>query len=225
MEVTKISLTPSVKVGEQTLFMIIVKNTGDVDLGNVFVEEQIPDGLTFADYNDKTKWGRNGNIYTYLEDLKVGESANFTIIFNTHINGTFVNCVVAGSNETENKTTNNTTTVKKPGIDVNKKSLTPRVKSGEQTKFLITVWNTGELDLGNVFVKETMPADLEYADYTNKNLWRKEGDIFYYYNVLKVGESANFTIIFNTNKTGSFTNCVVAGSNETENKTTNECSE
>ena len=99
---------------------------------------------------------------------------------------------------------------KHPGMIVDKKSLTPNVKAGEQTKFLITVWNTGELDLGNVFVKENMPADLEYADYTNKNLWRKEGDIFYYNNVLKVGESADFTIIFNTNKTGSFTNVVVA---------------
>ena len=220
MKVTKKSLTPSVKVGEQTLFLITVENTGRIDLGNVFVEEQIPDGLTYADYHDKSLWRKDGNTFYYNNVLKVGESANFTIIFNTHINGTFVNCVVAGSNETENKTTNNTTTVKKPGIDVNKKSLTPRVKSGEQTKFLITVWNTGELDLGNVFVKETMPADLEYADYTNKNLWRKDGDIFYYNNILKVGESANFTIIFNTNKTGSFTNCVVAGSNETENKTT-----
>ncbi len=220
MEVTKISLTPTVKVGEQTLFMISVRNTGDVALGNVFVEENIPDGLTFADNNEKSEWTKVDNIFYYNGVLDVGEVRNFTIAFNTHVNGTFVNCVIAGSNETENKTTNNTTTVKKPGMDVSKKSLTPRVKSGEQTLFLISVWNTGELDLGNVFVKEIMPADLEYADYTDKNLWRKDGDIFYYNNVLKVGESANFTIIFNTNKTGSFTNCVIAGSNETENKTT-----
>ncbi|MBP3607055.1 MAG: DUF11 domain-containing protein [Treponema sp.] len=168
-------MTPSVKVGEQTLFLITVENTGRIDLGNVFVEEQIPDGLTYADYHDKSLWRKDGNTFYYNNVLKVGESANFTIIFNTHINGTFVNCVVAGSNETENKTTNNTTTVKKPGIDVNKKSLTPRVKSGEQTKFLITVWNTGELDLGNVFVKETMPADLEYADYTIRIFGEKMG--------------------------------------------------
>ena len=220
MIVDKKSLTPNVKVGEQTKFLITVTNTGDVALGNVFVEEQIPNGLTYADYEDKSSWRKDGNTFYYNNVLGVGKSASFTIAFNTHINGTFVNCVVAGSKETENKNANNTTTVKKPGMDVNKKSLTPNVKAGEQTKFLITVWNTGELDLGNVFVKETMPADLEYADYTNKNLWRKEGDIFYYNNVLKVGESADFTIIFNTNKTGSFTNVVVAGSNETENKTT-----
>ena len=220
MIVDKKSLTPNVKVGEQTKFLITVTNTGDVALGNVFVEEQIPNGLTYADYEDKSSWRKDGNTFYYNNVLGVGQSASFTIAFNTHINGTFVNCVVAGSNETENKNANNTTTVKKPGMDVNKKSLTPNVKAGEQTKFLITVWNTGELDLGNVFVKETMPADLEYADYTNKNLWRKEGDIFYYNNVLRVGESADFTIIFNTNKTGSFTNVVVAGSNETDNKTT-----
>ena len=220
MIVDKKSLTPTVKVGEQTKFLITVTNTGDVDLSNVFVEEQIPNGLTYADYEDKSSWRKDGNTFYYNNVLGVGKSASFTIAFNTHINGTFVNCVVAGSDETDNKTTENKTTVKKPGMDVNKKSLTPNVNAGEQTKFLITVWNTGELDLGNVFVKENMPADLEYADYTNKNLWRKEGDIFYYNNVLRVGESADFTIIFNTNKTGSFTNVVVAGSNETENKTT-----
>ena len=220
MIVDKKSLTPNVKVGEQTKFLITVTNTGDVDLGNVFVEEQIPDGLTYADYDDKSLWRKDGNTFYYNNVLAVGQSASFTIAFNTHINGTFVNCVVAGSNETENTNSNNTTTVKKPGMDVNKKSLNPHVNSGEQTKFLITVWNTGELDLTNVFVKETMPADLEYADYTNKNLWRKEGDIFYYNDVLRVGQSADFTIIFNTDKAGSFTNVVVAGSDDTENKTT-----
>lgn len=76
-------------------------------------------------------------------------------------------------------------TPKNPGMEVNKKSLTPNVKAGEQTQFLITVKNTGDIDLNNVFVKENMPADLEYADYTNKNNWRKDGDVFYYNNVLK----------------------------------------
>ena len=220
MDVNKKSLTPNVKAGEQTKFLITVWNTGELDLGNVFVKENMPADLEYADYTNKNLWRKEGDIFYYNNVLKVGESADFTIIFNTNKTGSFTNVVVAGSNETDNKTTENKTTVKKPGMDVNKKSLTPNVKAGEQTKFLITVWNTGELDLGNVFVKENMPADLEYADYTNKNLWRKEGDIFYYNNVLRVGESADFTIIFNTNKTGSFTNVVVAGSNETENKTT-----
>ena len=220
MIVDKKSLTPNVKAGEQTKFLITVWNTGELDLGNVFVKENMPADLEYADYTNKNLWRKEGDIFYYNNVLKVGESADFTIIFNTNKTGSFTNVVVAGSNETDNKTTENKTTVKKPGMDVNKKSLTPNVKAGEQTKFLITVWNTGELDLGNVFVKETMPADLEYADYTNKNLWRKEGDIFYYNNVLRVGESADFTIIFNTNKTGSFTNVVVAGSNETDNKTT-----
>ena len=219
MDVNKVSLTPVVKVGEQTLFLITVWNSGNVALGNVFVEEQIPDGLTFAGFVGD-KWSKVGNVFIYNDVLGVGESANFTIVFNTHVNGTFVNCVVAGSNETENKTTNNTTVVKKPGMIVDKKSLTPVVKVGEQTLFLITVKNTGELDLGNVFVEEQIPDGLTFAGFVGDK-WSKVGNVFYYNGILGIGESANFTIAFNTSMEGKFINCVVAGSNETENKTTN----
>ncbi|WP_407423250.1 hypothetical protein, partial [Methanobrevibacter sp.] len=215
MEVTKKSLTPSVLVGEQTLFLITVTNTGDVALGNVFVEEDMPEGLIYDSFTGN-KWSKNGNLFKYNGVLAVGQSASFTIAFNTSVTGKFINCVVAGSDKTENKTTENTTTVKKPAMDVTKKSLTPNVMVGEQTLFLITVTNTGDVDLGNVFVEEDMPEGLIYDSFTGDK-WSKNGNLFNYNGVLAVGQSASFTIAFNTTVNGTFVNCVVAGSNGTEN--------
>ena len=219
MEVTKKSLTPSVLVGDQTLFLITVSNTGEVDLGNVFVTEEFPAGLTFADYSDKSVWSRDGNTFWYNGVLVPGASASFTIVFNTSVNGTFVNCVVAGSNGTENKTSSNSTTVKKPGMEVTKKSLTPNVLVGDQTLFLITVSNTGEVALDNVFVREDLDNGLIYDSYYEESEWIKDGNIFYYNGVLVPGASASFTIVFNTSVNGTFVNCVVAGYNETEEDT------
>ena len=225
MEVDKKSLTPNVKVGEQTLFLITVRNTGDVNLNNVFVEEQIPDGLTFSDYNDKTKWRRNGNTFYYNDVLRVGESASFTIAFNTHRNGTFVNCVVADSDETDSKKANNTTTVLKGNLDVQKITVTPKVLVGDQVTFEIVVRNTGNIDLSNVFVEETSYAGLKFEkvldnghwthSVTNgKNRWTLNSN-------LAVNEVMGFFIVFNTTHKGNFTNVIIAGSDESDNKTTN----
>ena len=219
MDVNKVSLTPEVYVGEQTLFLISVWNTGDVALNNVYVEESFPDGLIYDSFTGNN-WRKEGNVFYYDGVLGVGKTASFTIAFNTTVNGTFVNCVVAGSNETDKKTANNTTKVLKPGMDVNKVSLTPEVYVGEQTLFLISVWNTGDVALNNVYVEESFPDGLIYDSFTGNN-WHKNGNVFYYDKVLGVGESASFTIAFNTTVNGTFVNCVVAGSNETDKKTAN----
>ena len=220
MDVNKISLTPNVKAGEQTKFQITVRNTGDVDLNNVFVKENMPADLEYADYTNNNLWTKSGDFFYYNNVLKVGETASFTIIFNTNKTGSFTNCVVAGSDKTENKTTENTTKVYKPGMEVTKKSLTPNVLVGEQTLFLITVTNTGEVALGNVFVNEEMPEGLIYDSFTG-DMWSKNGNVFNYNGVLAPGQSAIFTIVCNTTVSGKFINCVVAGSNETENKKSN----
>ena len=46
-DVQKITITPLVMVGNQAIFEIVVKNTGNATLNNVFVEESSYDGLIF----------------------------------------------------------------------------------------------------------------------------------------------------------------------------------
>ena len=224
LDVSKITLTPVVLVGEQVRFEIVVRNIGETVLNNVFVEEYSYDGLVYDSFVDNGIWTHsviNGkNVWTLNKNLDLNGAASLFVNFNTTVRGNFTNVVVSGSDKTENKTTNNTTEVLRPDMEVTKVSLTPEVYVGEQTFFLITVTNTGDVDLTGVFVEETFPDGLIYDSFTGDN-WSNNGNVFYYDKVLGVGESVNFTIAFNTTINGTFVNCVVAGSNETENKTTN----
>uniref|UniRef100_UPI00388D249E hypothetical protein n=1 Tax=Methanobrevibacter sp. TaxID=66852 RepID=UPI00388D249E len=176
------------------------------------------------DYSDKNKWTKVDNTFYYNGVLGVGESANFTIAFNTHVNGTFVNCVVAGSNGTDNDTAENKTVVKKPDMVVEKVTITPLVYIGEEAIFEIAVKNTGEIKLHDVFVEETY-----FDDGLSYNSWIIDEDWTYSFvngkhrwilnEVLNPGEIFTFFVVFNTHKVGTFNNIVTAGSDKTDNKT------
>ena len=238
LNVRKIALNKTVYVGEQTIFTIIVNNTGENTLGNVYVVENVPAGLIYDGYTNVTgEWNVvkiNDTAYnfTLVGDLAKGVSASFNVIFNTTTNGTFTNVVVAGSNVTENKTAENDTTVLGPdmtvvkqALNVVKQALNTTVYVGEQTEFLIVVNNTGDCSLGNVTVVDNVPAGLIFADYANvTGSWDIEqinatAYRFKLVGVLAEDGIASFKVIFNTTVAGTFTNVVVAGSNVTENKT------
>ena len=110
MKKEKITLTPVVKVGTLTSFKIVVTNTGDCKLGDIFVYENNYDGLVYERYEGED-WVKEGNMFKFNGVLNPGENASFIIFFKTIKEGNFTNIVIAGSNSTDNKTTNNTTTV------------------------------------------------------------------------------------------------------------------
>ena len=119
MVIEKISLNKTICIGNQTVFTIIVKNTGDCDLNDIFVVEKVPEGLVYNSFKGKN-WYYNNGKFTYNTTLKAGESTSFDIIFDTVMSGNFTNVVVAGSDLTGNKTANNTTEViDKPNIPEN----------------------------------------------------------------------------------------------------------
>lgn len=112
LSVIKITNVPIVYVGKQVSFTIIVKNTGNTVLKNVFVIENIPKGLVYAGFIGDG-WIKNGNKFIYTGSLAVGKSANFTIFFKTTKAGNFTNVVVAGCDGVDNVTAKNTTEVVK----------------------------------------------------------------------------------------------------------------
>ena len=232
IKVEKITLTPDVPVGNQTSFIIRVTNTGDWELTNVNVTEVKYEGLIYAGFEDSTeKWifqdGSDKPMWIYDGVLHIGESANFTVIFNTTTPGNFTNIVTAGNNKT-NDTGNNTTKVHEYGIKVEKISLTPHIPVGDQTSFIIRVTNTGDWELTNVNVTEVKYDGLTYdsfKDSTGKWIFQDGSSkpMWIYNDVLPIGESAEFTVIFNATEKGNFTNIVTAGNdktNDTGNNTT-----
>ena len=121
MTVEKIALNKTVYLGNQTSFTIVVRNTGDCDLGNVTVVEKSYTGLVFDSYiNGTGNWKRVGDKFVLDGVLAKNASASFRVIFNTTVSGNFTNVVVANSNVTENKTTENKTEVVPIRVNVTK---------------------------------------------------------------------------------------------------------
>ena len=224
--VEKISLNQTVFKGNLTQFKIVIKNVGDIPLNNVFVEEFSFDGLQYYSWDENQQWrykSEDGKHRWYLNDeLPVDDKAEFTVIFKTTEYGNFTNIVVAGSNETDNKTVNDTVEVTGYNLTVSKLTLTKKVVIGQIVEFEIVVKNNGNLTLEDVFVLESKyDSGLVYVDYNSKNgNWQHSVNhdgkhLFTLKESLEVGESASFCILFNTTKIGNFSNTVEAGYNNT----------
>ena len=227
--VEKIALNETVTLNSQTIFEIVVHNTGENILNNVTVREIIPDGLVYDSFVDEGLWTHSlidgEHIWTLNGALEIDEYVGFYVIFNTTRVGEFTNAVVVSTNETGNKTVNNTTRVLKPELRVEKISLNPIVTLSNQVIFEIAVYNTGEVDLDDVTVKEIIPEGLIYDSYHDTSLWTYsliDGEHVWTLNgILKVGQLSVIYITFNTTREGNFTNVVVVNSNETGNITNN----
>ena len=84
--------------------------------------------------------------------LHVGESANFTIWFNTTSVGSKINNVTADSNETPEVNSTNKTFVYVADMTVRKISLNESVYLGTPVAFTVVVTNNGTIDLTGVYV-------------------------------------------------------------------------
>ena len=239
--VEKITLTPFLQLGEKALFEIVVHNVGECELNNVFVIEDEYDGLVYDSFVKTGNWNHsfenNKNKWILNRVLHKNEFAILIVSFNTTRVGNFTNVVIAGSNTTGNKSTNNTTEVfndnethkqtngsEVASLDLIKTVITPKVIVGNQAIFEIIVHNTGNVDLHNVTVREESFEGLIYDhfyDYTE--FFTKNDDLSWTMKtVLYPGEYAAFFVVFNTTANGTFVNLVSGSSNETNQTTAND---
>ena len=227
--VEKVALTPLVSVGEQVTFEIVVTNTGAVVLNNVFVEESSYDGLIFDHAYGSGHWSESvvggKHRWTYNNVFSLNQVQSFFVVFNTTKAGNFTNVVVAGADNTENKTTNDSVEVLEPEFIVEKIALTPIVHKNNLTYFEIIVRNVGKTTLTGVFIQETDYENLTYVSYFDNGEWEPNFEdkypTFKLINALKPNDVATLIVIFNATQTGNWTNTVTAGSNNTDNKTAN----
>ena len=206
MTVEKLTYEETVYVGDQAIFTIFVRNTGDCDLSNVTVTETwFSDGLVFDD------WVHNGNReWTYDDSTRtwtlVGvlnttdPLASFVVYFNVTKNGTLHNNVSAKSNLTNETNATNKTKAYLPNMTVQKVTLDKEVYVGNTARFTIVVENTGDCVLDKVYVVDTDydHSGLAYRKYENGSRnWNYDGNgNWTLIGALAVGEKANFTVWF-----------------------------
>ena len=98
---------------------------------------------------------------------------------------------------------------------VTKKTIDPEVYVGKDVRFKITVTNTGNMNLTDVFVNDTQYDDgLVFKNkwYSVKGDWTyKNNGIWVLKNVLEPGDDASFVVVFNTKVVGQLQNNVTSG--------------
>jgi uncharacterized repeat protein (TIGR01451 family) len=157
--------------------------------------------------------------------LVKGASASFDVVFNTVVRGNFTNVVVASSNVTEDKTTNDTTEVL-PICDVEIIKLVDAGIHyfGDDIAWTIVVKNNGPDDALNVYVSDILPDALSFLDaYASKGNYV---DGIWTVGTLKSGEIQNLTLMTKATKSNiSITNTAVVNTTTTETNTTNNVGE
>ncbi|MBQ8017962.1 MAG: DUF11 domain-containing protein, partial [Methanobrevibacter sp.] len=222
LTVEKITLTNVSYVNGNVSFVIVVTNTGDCNLSGIKVFELFNSTeFKLIDFIDRSgMWTNSSKTFSYVGNLTPGAKANFTVVLKALVNGTLINTVNVTSNLTGNKTASNSTRVYNPNLTVAKFTLTNVSYVNGNVSFMIVVTNTGDCNLSNVTVKEIFnPKELDFYDFTNKDMWTNSSYVFTYKGILKPGESSNFTVIFKTLTNGTLINTVNATSNMTDNKT------
>ena len=222
MTVEKIALNTTVIVGEQTVFTIVVNNTGNCALGDVYVIEEVPEGLTYAGYNNVTgTWnvedlGEGKYRFTLVGDLAEDGVASFNVIFNTTISGNFTNVVMAGSNRTNETTTNNNTTVKELcDLEITKLVNASNVYVNDTVEWTIIVVNYGPNAAKDVIVKDILPNDI-LIESCSHDYERDGNDIIWNLGDLEPNNPVFITLVTQLLAEGEFKNTVVV------NTTTNE---
>ena len=190
--------------GDKINWMIVVKNNGPDNATEVVLNDVLPEGLIFYEY-ESSKGIYADDIWD-IGTLNVGNEAYINITTICDALGVIVNNVEVDASEYDWNTLNNYGEDKidvKPVADLSIIKLVDNnnPKYGQTVKWTLIVSNNGPNTANNVIVKDILPSGLKFirsnGDYSN-NIWNIEK--------LNVGEKRTLEIICKVIATGNFNN-------------------
>ena len=214
-EVKKVSLMPITKLGDQTYFEIIIRNTGDTDIRNVYIIEDSFEGLVYSHAFEDTLWDyisiEDGIHQWFLKDvLPAHEELGIVVVFNTTSIGNFTNYAIVG-HEGTSKTVNATVWVNEtvhepenpnPQMNISIFTVHPVIMVDGDVWFEVIVENIGNVVLNNVTVEEFRHDNLVFAGFEiDSSLWDYKPKILTYANrvdLLGAPVENNHTWVVNT---------------------------
>ena len=153
LDVTKTSdVTDSAKLGQTITYTVTVKNTGNVTVTDIAVEDELP-GAQLAS-------GETGKIAS----LAPGDSADvhFTYVVTEAdiLEGAVENIATAeGGTAKDSGSCSDGTEQVAPALDVTKTSdVTDSAKLGQTITYIVTVKNTGNVTISNIKVTDELPG-------------------------------------------------------------------
>ena len=175
----------SVRPGDTMTYTIVAKNTGNVELTNVKINDTLP--AYYQSASETLPAGATGSIINNphsvtIPRLAVGATATITIsykvkgqtAFECGKTTNFINAVTSGSDQknTEDRTDNNQVGTdvtyqcepKHPSYDLEKTVNKATAKPGETLIYTLTFRNTGDVDLTNVVIKDRLPNGVDWTN-------------------------------------------------------------
>jgi len=166
-----------VKTGLRSIFDLTVSNAGDAEAKDVYVEDQIPAGMTFVKASNGGT--SNGSTVVWnIGSLAPGASTSVTVEMVTDTIGTYKNTATARAYCCKDATAGDV--VEYSGvvaillevIDVN-----DPIYVGDQETYVITVTNQGSADDRNVRVTVTLPAEQKFTSYDTSKAANVKGSV------------------------------------------------
>lgn len=165
IKVSKKAITKSgenlVTKGEEILYEITIKNTGNRDLRGIEVKDKIPENTTFVDEKDKSvkvlKQDEDVVGLIWKIDLKSKEETkvSFKVVVNDNAKGTISNAAMANGENSE-VVKNSIIETAKTAIIEGKNDEEP-ANIGDKITYTISIKNTGDID----GVAKVQDADLQ----------------------------------------------------------------
>ena len=194
-------------------YTIKVTNDGNIDLNNVKIIETLNGKWKEVSSNINIVDDKNATI----KELKVGETETLTFIYVVPSNATdnsSIKNIVKAQEDTYNLNDSDDVTVtilekENPAIAITKVADKKNVKPGETIIYTITVKNTGNVDLTNVNIVDSLTK----GKFSNVDTVTRVNDYTLIIPTLKVGESKSFTFTYKVdenNTSKSITNVVTA---------------
>ena len=220
MTVEKIALKATTTVGEQIIFEVIIHNTGNVDLNDIFIlDEEYTSGLVYDSHRGDFHWDYDAatHKFTTQKTLLQDENATLHIVFNATQRGIQTNNasagydgdVIMGSDGASVKVLS-----KDPEITLEKVTLTNNTNIGEDILFQINIKNVGDYNIHDLTIAENYTDGLKYVEMVGTSAWTHKvesgKDVFKYVRVLNINETLSLTLKFTSEVGGTFDNTATA---------------
>ena len=170
LEIVKLVSNTTVKKGDIITWTIVVTNKGPDAALNVYVRDELPNGLILNGYS-KTKGLFDTDSFTwFIPSLAKGESQNLTLRTLVNVtNRTLVNTAnvtndVYDPNKTNNEANNNTTVVPEADLEVIKTAMNSTVKKGDVLGWNITIINHGPDTVSEISIADKAQTGLIFVD-------------------------------------------------------------
>lgn len=174
VQITKTPSGSSFYENEVFYYVLYVKNTGNVPLTNISIDDTLPANLSFYDTVHTSAWSCNAAspvICTLSSTLDVNQTKSVTLKVTGNTAGVAENNATVSSTEGATDTTSAATVTILPaehGVDVTK-SVLPNVYALDTFDYTISVENNGSEMLDNIVVTDTLDTNFTLPSDWNSN--------------------------------------------------------